>query len=115
MIITKHTLKKKSPFLGKSVMSCFNTGAIYFSKEAAKLLNAPCKISFDIEKERSICFHDENIGFQIIINRNGFMTFSAPLVRHLQEVFEINYMPKFQIKSTIDKHIFELKLIESCV
>lgn len=107
MVINKFTLKRKSAYDVRSVMVCHLTGSIYFSKNAARMINAPCKLSFDFDE--GYCKYDDN-GFEIVVNENGFFLFSNKLVRFISEKFNTK-KPKFEIDKTIDKTIFSLKLI----
>jgi hypothetical protein len=108
MIISKHTLARKSAYSVKSVLVCYNNGIIYFSKSAAIKINAPAKISFDFDK--GICFYDDDDGFEIKYNQNGFFICSYKLIRHINALYPQKRV-KFNLNSTIDKNIFKLDLL----
>jgi len=107
MVISRHTLKRL-PTIKKRTMTSMSNGQIHFSKQAASLLNAPCKLSFDFDA--MICSYDEEDGFEIRTSVNGFYISSKPLTRFITEKFG-NKKVKFEFSTTTIESIFKIDLV----
>jgi|SRR6478609_5001440 len=93
------------------VMSCLEN-MIWFNKQAAKLINAPCKICFNDDSGEWCIFKDLPDGFEIRQHGDRFTitTRARVLTRKLEAIFQVS-LPKFEIKTTADDKIFRLKII----
>jgi len=85
---------------------------VYFNSSAGLLLNAPCRIAFSLNHDKSvlILFKDETNGFNIEASRSGFAINSRPLLNKIQELFGIS-RAKFLIHSTFEKDNYRLELL----
>lgn len=66
MIINKKTIEaeRHRAQWSKPVLSCVSNG-ISITKQAAKLINAPCKISFEKIEGKFVLFIDEQNGIEV--------------------------------------------------
>lgn len=109
MIYTRKNLTRKKENIYIRCNLSFNyTGAIYVTKGAARLINAPCKLAFDFDN--MLCmYHDD--GLNVTCTKGLFYINSLPLIRKLKEILPLDN-PRFEItKVSGTEGFFQLKLI----
>lgn len=93
----------------QSLISCVGNG-INFTRLAAELVGAPCKLSFEKRDGIFLLFKDQN-GFDLKQLDTSFQINSRPLKLLIERIFEIK-RARFKVINTCDKDIFELKLVK---
>jgi hypothetical protein len=109
MTLNQKTIFRKSDFDYPATIKFSEAGA-YVNKYCGRILNAPCKVSFEITKKRQLLIIGDKDGIEIIHYASGLMIPSRPLTYKIQEILEVE-SPRFAVVSTSKKNIFQLILL----
>lgn len=92
------------------IVKCFKN-KLFFNKSAADLIQAPVRVSFALTDD-ILTVYEDNLGFDIVMNQNGFFIHNKALITRLEELIN-KENPFFLLNKTNDEKTFELKLIEN--